>query len=175
LADVDAVFRAINSCRDDLLPWLPWAKTQHHEPASTAQYISTQILNATGRGVADHIGLGVFLKETGAFIGGSGVQDIRTDTASCETGYWIHREHTNAGYATEACRRTIGWALCPQDQGGLGLRRVRIFCSSENAASIRVIEKLGIRKEVEMKDDYWVDGFGCTTRLGWGVLADEWE
>ena len=40
---------------------------------------------------------------------------------------------------------------------------------------MRVIEKLGVRKEVEMVDDYWVDGVGLTTRMGWGVMAGEWD
>lgn len=175
LDDVDAVFRAIDSCRDELLPWMVWVRTQHLEPASTAQYIAAQIMNTRRPETWDGIGLGVFLKETGEYIGGSGVHDVRRDTASCETGYWIHTAHTGRGYATEVCRRAIDWALCPQNRGGLGLRRVRIFCSSANPASIRVIEKLGIRKEVEMPGDYWVEGYGCTTRLGWGVLADEWN
>ena len=175
LSDVDAVYKAVNDCRPELRPWMPWADKDHLEPASTAQYITAQIMNTRKPETWVNVGLAIFLKETGEFIGGTGVHDVRRDTASCETGYWIVSKLTGNGYATEACRRTIDWALAPQDSNGLGLRRVRVFCSSHNIASMKVIEKLGIRKEVEMKDDYWIEGIGCSTRLGWGVMADEWN
>ncbi len=175
LTDVDAVYNAVNTCRPELRPWMPWAAADHLEPASTAQYITTQIMNTRKPDTWVNVGLGIFHKDTGEFMGGTGVHDVRRDTASCETGYWIVTPHTGKGYATEACKRTIDWALAPQDKQGLGLRRVRIFCSQHNIASVKVIEKLGIRKEVEMKDDYWIEGIGCTTRLGWGVMADEWH
>jgi len=175
LSDVEEVFTAVNDCRSDLMPWMPWSDKSHLEPASTAQYITEQIMSTRKPETWNSVGLGVFLKDTGEFIGGSGVHDVRRDTASCETGYWIHTKYTGKGYATEACRRNIDWALSPQDNNGLGLRRVRIFCSANNPGSVRVIEKLGIRKEVEMPGDYWIDGHGCTTRLGWGVMADEWS
>ncbi len=175
ISDIQSVFDAIAECRPHLRPWMVWAEKSHREIAETAQYISNQIMNARKPETWENVGLGIFLKDTGAFIGGAGVHDVRRDTASCETGYWIHAFHRNKGYATEACRANISWALRPQDQNGLGLRRVRIFCSKENEASVRVIEKLGIRKEVEMPDDYWLDGVGLTTRMGWGVMAGEWD
>ena len=175
LSDIQTVYEAINECRPELRPWMVWAEKSHREIAETAQYITAQIMNTRTPEKWDNVGLGVFLKDSGEFIGSTGVHDVRRDTASCETGYWIHVNHRRKGYATETCRRTIDWALAPQDRGGLGLRRVRIFCSKENEASVRVIEKLGIRKEVEMKDDYWIEGVGCTTRMGWGVMADEWK
>lgn len=175
LSDVPEVHAAVKACRDRLHPWMAWAKHDHRDEVETTQYIVKQIMNARKPETWDNVGLGIFLKEGGAFIGATGVHDVRRDTASCETGYWIHVDHQGQGYATEACRACISWALTPQTVGGLGLRRVRIFCSKENAASVRVIEKLGVRKELEMPEDYWVEGIGLTTRMGWGVLASEWD
>lgn len=175
LGDAPSVFEAVAQSRPTLTPWMPWANKAHLEPASTMQYITEQIMNTRSPDTWNNVGLGIFLKDSGAFVGGSGVHDVRRDTASCETGYWIRTGFTGKGYATEACRANISWALRPQTDHGLGLRRVRIFCSKENAASVRVIEKLGIRKELEMPDDSWLEGLGLTTRLGWGVLASEWD
>lgn len=175
LSDIEAVFTAIEECRPHLRPWMGWAEKSHREIAETAQYIANQIMNTRKPETWENVGLGIFLKDGGTFVGATGVHDVRRDTASCETGYWIHALHRGKGYATEACRASISWALRAQDDNGLGLRRVRLFCSKENEASVRVIEKLGIRKELEMPDDYWVDGVGCTTRMGWGVMAGEWD
>ena len=174
-ADIETVYNAIVECRPHLKPWMGWAEKSHREIAETAQYISNQIMNTRNLDTWQNVGLGIFLKDGGTFVGATGVHDVRRDTASCETGYWIHVSHRGKGYATEACRASISWALRAQDENGLGLRRVRLFCSKENGASMRVIEKLGVRKEVEMVDDYWVDGVGLTTRMGWGVMAGEWD
>lgn len=175
LSDIEALFRAVEACRATLRPWMAWAEKSHRELAETAQFVANQIVDTRTPETWAKVSLGVFLKEGGAFIGSTGVHDVRRDTASCETGYWIHADHRGRGYATEACRATISWALRAQDRNGLGLRRVRIFCAKENRASVRVIEKLGIRKEVEMPEDYWIEGVGLTTRMGWGVLAREWD
>ena len=123
LSDVDAVYKAVNDCRPELRPWMPWADKDHLEPASTAQYITAQIMNTRKPETWVNVGLAIFLKETGEFIGGTGVHDVRRDTASCETGYWIVSNHTEER-ATRPRRvgRTIDWALAPQDRGGLGLQ-----------------------------------------------------
>lgn len=175
LSDIGALFAAVEACRARLLPWMAWAEKSHRELAETAQFVSNQIMDTRKPETWAKVSLGIFLKDGGAFVGSTGVHDVRRDTASCETGYWIHSDHWGKGYATEACRATISWALRAQERGGLGLRRVRIFCSKENGSSVRVIEKLGVRKELEMPDDLWVDGFGLSTRLGFGVHADEWD
>lgn len=165
----------INANRDTLLPWMPWARSQHAEVAGTAKYIAEQILAQSAGHAFASIGVGIFERENGEFLGGTGVHDVRTDTASCETGYWIRGDRCGQGLATEACRHLISWALTDQSAGGLGLRRVRIFCSAANAASRRIPEKLGLRQEVHQRDDYYIEGLGPTDRLGWGVMADEWD
>lgn len=58
-----------------------------------------------------------------------------------ELGYGIHRDRRNAGYATEAARALVRWGL---DRDGV--RRVIAECDEENAASIRVLEKVGMRR-----------------------------
>ncbi len=176
LEDAQEVFDAINDSRDGhLLPWMPWCKDNHRTLESTTKYICEQSLALGNPATFNNVGTGIFCKDTGRFLGGSGVHDIRKDTASCETGYWIRRDAIGNGYAREACARTISWALGSQTKGGLGLRRVRIYTSDKNEASSKLIEKLDITAEVHQRDDYYIEGIGCTTRLGWGVLASEWD
>ena len=176
LNDAQQLFDAITDSRDGhLLPWMPWCKDNHRTLESTTKYICEQILAMVKPATFVNVGTGIFSKDTGRFLGGCGIHDIRKDTASCETGYWIRRDEIGNGYAREACARTISWALAAQSAGGLGLQRVRIYCSANNVHSNRLIEQLGITAEVRQRNDYYIETIGATDRLGWGVMADEWD
>lgn len=173
--DIETLYRVVNETRDHLIPWLPWCRSGYQDMDASTQEIANQIMELRNPMTLHRVIFGVFLRETGELIGGSGIHDIRRDTASCETGYWVHHKHTRKGYTEEACRRTISWAMEDQTHGGMGLRRVRAYCSDRNEASARLLEKLGITPEVHQRDDYFVEGIGCTDRLGWGVLRSEWD
>jgi RimJ/RimL family protein N-acetyltransferase len=175
LDDVKTIYRVVNETRDHLIPWLPWCRSGYVDLESSTQEIANQIMELRNLMQFHRVIFGLFLKDTGELVGGSGIHDIRRDTASCETGYWVAQNHTRNGYGEEACRRTISWAMQDQDRGGMGLRRVRLYCSDQNEGSSKLISKLNITAEVMQRDDYYVEGVGCTNRLGWGVLRDEWD
>ncbi|MGP1272892.1 MAG: GNAT family N-acetyltransferase [Phycisphaerales bacterium] len=179
MTDADELREVVLRSKDHLLPWVGWAKTGHRTLADTQAFVAEQqMLVQNPRTLLERgksLTLAVIETETGRIVGGTGVHDLRTDTASGETGYWIASDATRRGFAAEACRHTISWAFRSADRGGLGLRRLRIYCSDRNEPSRRLLESLGIRKEVEQPEDYWLEGLGATTRLGWGVLAREWD
>ena len=83
----------------------------------------------------------VTLAGTGELIGAIGLQ-IAPGHAQGEVGYWIGHEHWGHGYCTEAARAVVALAL-----GALGLHRVDGRHLVRNAASGRVMEKLGMRFE----------------------------
>ncbi len=175
LADAEALFEAVSSSREHLLPWMMWAREGHTDALSSAHYITTQIMALRDRAKFNNVGIGIFDKQTGRLLGGTGVHGIHRDTASAETGYWVRADATSKGICTESTAHVLSWALGDQSRGGLGLQRIVIYCSAANVASRRIPEKLGLRKEVEQRADYFVPGVGCTDRLGWGVLAEEWD
>lgn len=175
LADAEALFEAVSSSREHLLPWMPWARVGHGDVAASAHYITTQIMALRDREAFNAVGIGVFERDTGRLLGGTGVHGVHRDTACAETGYWIRADAVGRGYCTEATAGVLSWALGEQAGGGLGLRRVVIYCSAQNVASRRIPEKLGLRQEVHQREDYFVPGYGCTDRIGWGVLAGEWD
>lgn len=172
LDEIARCSRVVAANTAHLLPWMPWARLGE---AGAARYYSEQLTNASSDEPLRELGLGIFVRESGRFIGATGIHDVRAETASAETGYWIAHDQTRLGYATEACRHVLSWALRPQDRGGLGLRRIRIYCSSANPASAHIPEALGLTAEVRQRRDYFVEGHGPTDRLGWGVLAEEWD
>ena len=64
---------------------------------------------------------------------------------SAELGYWIAAEYQGLGYATEACRALIKRAF-----GDLEVKQIYATYKAENAASKRVLEKLGFEYYTEL-------------------------
>jgi RimJ/RimL family protein N-acetyltransferase len=87
-----------------------------------------------------------------------------------ELGWVLHPEHAGRGYASEAVRELI--RLCFAE---LGLRRVTANCFADNEASWRLMERVGMRREIHTvreslhRSGRWLDG------LGYALLADEWR
>ena len=87
-----------------------------------------------------------------------------------EIGYVLDPSYGGWGYATEAVQALLG--LCFED---LGLRRVTANCFAGNVASWRLMERLGMRREVHTlreslhRSGEWLDG------MGYALLADEWR
>jgi RimJ/RimL family protein N-acetyltransferase len=175
LNDAQPLFDAICTDRDTLAPWVPWASTDHHALHQSMAYIARQMEALRTSDLSKGLGLGVFEADSGRLIGGTGFHDVQSTTASCEIGYWMAASERGKGYTTEASAHLLSWLFTPQEQGGMGFARVRVFCSSLNKASSRVLEKLGLVAEVRQRRDYFVDGYGPTDRLGWGVLSEEWD
>lgn len=110
---------------------------------------------------AEH-GWGVFAvveSATGAFAGWAALATpafLPEILPATEVGWRIGRDRWGRGYAPEAARAVIGFAF-----GELGLDRVVSCIHSENAASIRVAEKLGMSLERETV----VPGHGVPCRV----------
>jgi ribosomal-protein-alanine N-acetyltransferase len=75
----------------------------------------------------------------GAFVGRCGLQHLG-NTGAVELGYTLAKPYWGQGYATEAARACVGYAF-----GALGLERIVAIARPANAASRRVLEKLGMR------------------------------
>jgi ribosomal-protein-alanine N-acetyltransferase len=73
-------------------------------------------------------------------------------TPAIEVGWRLAHEHWGQGYATEAARAVLAFALRPRDAGGAGLDEVVSFTSPDNARSWRVMERLGMTRDP--RDDF---------------------
>ncbi|MPV36280.1 GNAT family N-acetyltransferase [Georgenia subflava] len=86
-----------------------------------------------------------------------------------ELGWSLHPDYAGRGYATEAVRELL--RICFAD---LRLRRVTANCFAANEPSWRLMERLGMRRELYTvreslhRTDGWLDG------MGYALLADEW-
>lgn len=86
-----------------------------------------------------------------------------------ELGWVLAPEHHGRGYGTEAVEAVL--RLCFAE---LGLRRVEAFCFVANEPSWRLMERVGMRREIHAigeglhRSGAWMDGFG------YALLAQEW-
>jgi ribosomal-protein-alanine N-acetyltransferase len=102
-------------------------------------------------------------------IGGIRLEERDVVHRAADFGYTLQRAYWNRGIATEA-----GHALLRAAFETLGLHRVWATCDTRNAASQRVLEKLGLRREGEMRRDTIRRGQWSDTYL-YAILADEWQ
>ncbi|MBV8281267.1 MAG: GNAT family N-acetyltransferase [Candidatus Eremiobacteraeota bacterium] len=76
----------------------------------------------------------------GDILGESGLTRL-PETGEIELGYMLRRPFWGAGYASEAARAVAQYAL-----ERLGLERIVSMVRPDNAASVHVLEKLGMRE-----------------------------
>ena len=90
--------------------------------------------------------------------------------AQAELGWVIAPEHARHGYATEAAEELL--RLCFED---LGVRRVVAQTFTDNLASWKLMERLGMRREAHARQESlhrsgrWLDG------LSYAILVEEWR
>lgn len=110
--------------------------------------------------------LAVTIAASGRHVGGTG---LHVSGMQAMLGYCFARSAWGKGFATEAARLMADFGF-----DSLGLHRVWARCDSENIASQRVLEKLGMRREGLAKHDCQIRGVWRDTFL-YAVLIDEWK
>lgn len=104
----------------------------------------------------------------GAMIGRVGMrrgEDVRTASLWFEIAPLQH----GRGYGAEAARAFLGYAF-----ETVGLHRVSADCDPRNAASARVMEKIGMRREAHLVQNMFIKGEWCDS-LVFAMLASEWR
>ena len=154
-ADADALF-ALHSDANVLRFWdaPPWT-----EPARAERFLATcrqMVDDGTGARLAfDRL-------SDGAFLGWCSLAKWNPTFRSASMGYCLGEAAWGHGYATEAARAVLTWGFETLD-----LNRVQAEVDTRNAASARVLEKLGFVREGTLRancivndevSDSWVFG-----------------
>jgi RimJ/RimL family protein N-acetyltransferase len=111
--------------------------------------------------------LAVERQEDGKVIGMVGL--IRQDHRQGEIGWALGVEYRGQGYATEAAS-----ALMDNAFHSLGLHRIYADTNSDNLASLRLMERLGMRREALLRGSVYEKGKWLDQYI-YGILADEWR
>ncbi|MEU7981027.1 GNAT family N-acetyltransferase [Micromonospora sp. NPDC049081] len=91
----------------------------------------------------------------------------RTDRTA-ELGYVFHPGHGGRGLATEAATALLDWGFTE-----FGLHRIYARCHGRNAASARLMARLGMRQEAHHVGSYLFRG-EWADQLVYAILASEW-
>ncbi len=86
-----------------------------------------------------------------------------------EVGWAVHPDKWDKGYATEAARKMIDWAF---DE--LNIHRMVAFCHADNAASVRVMEKLGMQRDGRLRETRWLNGAWWDEYV-YAILDRDWK
>jgi RimJ/RimL family protein N-acetyltransferase len=103
----------------------------------------------------------------GGFVGLAVVVRIDRTAEECELGYMVAPAHRGRGAATQMLRLLSERALL-----GLDMKRVVLRISADNAASERVAERNGFRREGLLRSTYVKPGVRCDTAL-WSRLPGD--
>ncbi|MFF0740425.1 GNAT family N-acetyltransferase [Streptomyces sp. NPDC004111] len=161
-ADADALF-ALHSNTDVMRYWdsPPW--TDRARAERFIERCRKLADEGTGARVA------VDRASDGAFVGWCGLIGWNQDYRSASLGYCLGDAMWGHGYATETAHALLRWAYDTLD-----LNRVQAEADTRNAASARVLEKIGFVREGMLREDCVVDGEVSDTWV-YGLLKREWE
>src|SRR5574341_1103293 len=133
MADAEAIFNGYAQ-DSEVARYLTWRP--HKNISETEQFLSTYIENWKND---RRFPYSVLLKNKNEMIG---MVEISIANFRAELGYVLNRAYWGKGIMTEAARALVDWALSqPQ------IYRVWAVCDVENAASARVLEKIGMQRE----------------------------
>ncbi|HEY3265496.1 MAG TPA: GNAT family protein [Armatimonadota bacterium] len=157
---------AVRETFAELRPWMPWAD---HLPSVADSEHNIQEAWEAFQARTD-LRLNLYLKETGAFVGGSGLHRIDWSVPKFEIGYWRRRGYEGRGLVTEAVLGIAGLAF-----NTLGAQRVEIRCDTRNERSRAVALRAGFRLEgIHRRDSRAVNGEIRDTVV-YAMLPEEYQ
>ena len=145
---------------------LPWPVRDREQTRAALDVKLTQgVLPAPGRWLV----LAVELRETGHVVGEVLLKWADQAARQGELGFVLSREHQGRGLAAEAAQAVLRLGF--ED---LGLHRTTAVCVAENAASARLLRRLGMQQEGHLRENVLLDG-RWADQLLFGLLAHEWR
>ncbi len=141
--DGPAINAAVIESLDELRPWMPWAvempplaETEEFARRAAAGWLSRESLT-----------LSLWRKDTGEYVGNSGMHRIDWEVPSVEIGYWVRTSLAGQGYITEAVHAITAFAF-----DTLGAHRVEIHCDERNTRSAAVARRAGFELEAILRN-----------------------
>ncbi|EEP70400.1 GCN5 N-acetyltransferase [Micromonospora sp. ATCC 39149] len=87
-----------------------------------------------------------------------------------QLGYIFDPAYGGQGYATEAVTAMVAHAF-----DRLGVRRITAGCFADNLPSVRILEKVGMRREQHGVGDSWHAELGWLDGYTYALLAETWR
>ena len=104
----------------------------------------------------------------GTVIGDLVLFHLDRDAGAAEIGWVVAPAASGRGLATEAVRALIDIAF-----GVYGLRRLVARIDADNARSLALAERVGMRREAHLVENAWFKG-RWSDEIDYGILSREW-
>jgi RimJ/RimL family protein N-acetyltransferase len=137
-------------------------------PDESRDLLNRKVAGSSWAKEGDWLSVAVVERDSGLTVGDLSACWAGERDRTAEIGFLFDPRHQGKGFATEASRAFLDWAF-----GTAGLHRVYGRLEARNAASARVLEKLGMRLEAHFVENEWVKG-EWQSELVYAVLDREW-
>ncbi|ETT69685.1 GNAT family protein [Paenibacillus sp. FSL R7-277] len=139
----------------------------HYTLQEAEAFISRQIVHSPDQ-PGTWFQYAIALTESDQLIGDCAIHTLADEPRMVEIGFTLAPEHQGKGYMNEALRVLIDYVF-----GLLNKHKLIAFTDVRNTKSIQVLERLGMRREGHLLENYmskgiWVDEFQ------YAMLRSEW-
>lgn len=163
--DGPMLLEAVTESLDSLKPWMPWA---HNPVTPEAEETIVRRMHAHFL-TREDLPLFILEKDTGEFVGGSGLHRFNWDVPSFEIGYWVRTKFEGKGYVTQAVIGISNFAF-----EKLFAERVEIRMDNRNERSWRVAERAAFKLEGILRSDARSVQGGLRDTRVYSKLREEW-
>ncbi|MFI0447695.1 GNAT family N-acetyltransferase [Actinomadura sp. 6N118] len=146
--------------RDDLLPWIPFARMVVDVESARAFLQSYADRQAADGGRI----YGIWVD--GVLAGGVLFRVFDAAIGVCEVGVWLGTGARGRGLVTKAVRHMVDWAMNVR-----GMARVEWRCDPENANSRAAAKRIGFTHEATLRGSWVIEGERRDEEI-WVLLKD---
>lgn len=157
------LFQLIESQREYLKDWMPWANKSNSLPEIKAILKENIRTNLSGQKLTIYI-----FSET-ELIGSVALTHIDKEHFKAEIGYWLHREYQGKGIMTQCLQGLMDYVYRTSDTN-----RLYMQIPSDNRASIRLAERLNFQHEGTLRADAFINGKMNDMKI-YGLLRSDWN
>ncbi|MFD2700899.1 GNAT family N-acetyltransferase [Paenibacillus shunpengii] len=142
----------------------PWGNYQYNDAVS---FVRQQITNVPGQ-PGTWFQFAIVLVETNQFIGDCALHTLLDEPRIVEIGFTLAEEQQGKGYASEAVKLLFNFVF---EQ--LNKHKVIAFTDVRNEGSIRLLERVGMRREGHLLENYYSNG-QWVNEYQYSILQSEW-
>jgi RimJ/RimL family protein N-acetyltransferase len=147
------------------------ARYQGFEPYTEAQaeaFIASQTNQPIPAPPGEWVQIGIARAADDLLLGDCALHRDGYDPRLAEIGVTLDARHQGQGYAREALRGLLSFCF-----ETLQLHRVMATMDVRNAAAVRLVEQLGLRREGHFRQNGWYKGEWCD-EYQYALLSSEW-
>jgi ribosomal-protein-alanine N-acetyltransferase len=93
------------------------------------------------------------LWEGSELLGHFNIFDADIDHRKAQIGYWLSEKYNGKGYASKALSSLVGFGFSV-----LNLHRLEATTATTNGSSVRLLERVGFKREGLLRECYWSNG-----------------